>query len=1505
VTLLAGTRLGPYEVIGLLGAGGMGEVYRARDPRLERDVAVKVLPVDVASDSARLALFEREARAVAALNHPNILTVHDVGTHDGVPYVVTELLEGETFRELASRRTPTSQQTLSYMFQAARGLEAAHAKGIVHRDFKPENLFLTAEGRVKVLDFGLAKLVRPEGPAGSDVSTAARSTAPGQVAGTVLYMSPEQARAQPVDARSDVFSFGVVLFELLAGRHPFRKDTVASTLTAIVEETPPDLETLTRGVTPAVGGIVRRCLQKTREERHASGHDLAVALEAVLAAPSGSAALREVEERSPYPGLSSFTEEDAGHFFGREEEVKALWGRLRQRKLLALIGPSGTGKTSFVHAGVVPACPGGWATLVCTPGQAPMRSLARALAPELIGDAEGLTSLPDFDEADVAVSLVARWREAHGEALVIVDQFEELFTQSLSEVQDRFAALLSRLASEAGVHVLLSLRDDFLMKCHDHAPLAPVFSELTPLGALTREGLRRAVTEPADRQGYRLEDEALVDEMLDAVEGVRGALPLLAFAVSRLWEKRDRKNRRLTREAYQEIGGVAGALAQHAEQTLERIGAQRQALVREIFRNLVTAQGTRASSDREELLSVFPQRKEAEEVLGELIDARLLTSYEISEGSGGSQVEDPGVDASPSRHRIEIVHESLLRAWPRLVWWQSQDEEGAHLRDQLKQAAHLWEEKERSPDLLWSGAAFREFELWRERYTGQLTATEDNFARAMVERARRRRRLRRAAVATVVAGLALVAGVVSVSRHQAVRNAQRAEQQALRAEAGKVLALGRLELENHPTAALAYARTSLGITDTPDARRLALEALWRSPPYRAASLADDGVAYSTLSWSGDGSTVATGDYLGHVVLLARDGKKRRLGDHRKANWPEGVAFAPDGRTLATGNPQDRELRFWSVAGGTELRTQDVGEGTYFAYRAGRLLTITGSPGSPGLWSVRTWRSGQDTPVSLGRRPAESPDAVDLDPRARWLALGTGRAVRVTPLDGAQSTGTQGALVHGARVFRVKFSGNGTKLVSSDVSGEARVWSFDDGSTDLVRTVRLRAGGAGGPLALNEAGTRLAWASPDDRSVSLWGLADPPGAVPLSLSRPDREFVEGVLFGPQDDWLAAAYRLDVALWPVGLPHSRILDEQAGAPVYRLLFAPDSQWLASCSYKVPTRLWPMHPAPDPYDWRAESRGRSHEGVGVGFSWELAVSPDGQELLLGNGPLTLQPIDGRRPSRILEGGAPGMLILGRAIDPTGRIVVAASGYALEPEHLVLQTWNLETGERRTLPLPGGEDGAHPFDGGIEDLRFTPEGTLYSAGWDDVRRWDIEAGTSEVILDATYSRIDLSRDGRRLLAGVAHHLGRNPEAVTKEILLVDLEQQHPEIIESHGDRVTSLALGPGGDVVVTGSLDGSVRVGRSSGEEPHLLLGHKGRVSAVSVSPDGRWIASGGGNEVRLWPMPDLSKPPLHTLPYEELIGKLRALTNVQVVRDEASPTGYRVELGPFPGWKDVPTW
>jgi dipeptidyl aminopeptidase/acylaminoacyl peptidase len=301
MTLATGTRVGPYEILGPLGAGGMGEVFRARDTRLGRDVALKILPATFTADQDRLRRFEQEARSAAALNHPNILAVHDVGTTNGVPYVVSELLEGKTLRAILEGGALTTRKAIDYGAQIAAGLSAAHEKGIIHRDIKPENVFVTKDGRVKILDFGLAKLA--DMPTADGAHATMTQTDPGMVVGTVGYMSPEQLRAEPVDARSDIFSLGAVLYEMFAGERAFKGKTAVDTMSAILKEDPPDFPAAVHASAPAIERIVRRCLEKSIDERFQSVRDVTFALEA-LSSASGVKPAIELDAPPPRGGLT-------------------------------------------------------------------------------------------------------------------------------------------------------------------------------------------------------------------------------------------------------------------------------------------------------------------------------------------------------------------------------------------------------------------------------------------------------------------------------------------------------------------------------------------------------------------------------------------------------------------------------------------------------------------------------------------------------------------------------------------------------------------------------------------------------------------------------------------------------------------------------------------------------------------------------------------------------------------------------------------------------------------------------------------------------------------------------------------------------------------------------------------------------------------------------------------------------------------------------------------------
>src|SRR5271165_4328782 len=290
MALSANEKLGPYEIIAPVGEGGMGEVYRARDTRLNRSVAIKVLPQSIAADAGRMQRFEQEARSIAALNHPNILAIYDVGVQDGTSYLVMELLEGETLRERLDHGALTVRKAVEVGTQIAHGLAAAHERGIMHRDLKPENIFLTKDGHVKLLDFGLAKDQSGTASASSSDGLAlTMRTAPGVVMGTAPYMAPEQVRGEPMDYRADIFSFGAVLYEMLSGRRAFSGDSSVETMNAILKSDPPELDPASVKISPGLERILRHCLEKNPADRFQSARDLTFALGALSGSESSSA----------------------------------------------------------------------------------------------------------------------------------------------------------------------------------------------------------------------------------------------------------------------------------------------------------------------------------------------------------------------------------------------------------------------------------------------------------------------------------------------------------------------------------------------------------------------------------------------------------------------------------------------------------------------------------------------------------------------------------------------------------------------------------------------------------------------------------------------------------------------------------------------------------------------------------------------------------------------------------------------------------------------------------------------------------------------------------------------------------------------------------------------------------------------------------------------------------------------------------------------------------------
>jgi len=1210
----------------------------------------------------------------------------------------------------------------------------------------------------------------------------------------------------------------------------------------------------------------------------------------VARSPVPERAKAAAEDRSPYPGLAAFTEEEADFFFGREAEVGRMWRKLTSRRLLAVIGPSGVGKSSFIRAGVIPARPEGWGCIICQPGEAPFAALARALVPEFAGDIDATAQLVDIRDGDRALAMILRRRDRHEQVLLIVDQFEELFTQNPPEEQAGFAGFLRKLVDGGDVHVLLSMRDDFLYRCHGHEPLRPIFDALMPLEQPDAKALRRALIEPARGLGFAFENEGLPGEMIAKVKGERGALPMLAFAVARLWEERDRDRKLLTDRAYDEIGGVGGALGQHAEASLKAIGDDRLPIVREIFRNLVTAEGTRAVREWNELLSIFSdsQGESPEEVLRWLIDARLLTSYEVREG-----------DEEPARS-VEVVHESLLVSWPRLVRWQTQDADAALLRDQLRQAARTWDEHDRTPDFLWTGRAFREFALWRESYPGGLSKIEEEFAAAMTSHNKRRKRRRRIAVAAAFVTLLAVLGVVAASRQQAIAETNRAE-------AAKLLALAQVQLDTDPTEALAYATSSLELADTREARIFALRALWEGPPLMALDLhqiSSGGGGFMLPAFSLDGSWLALAGLANGEVLVwnERGGEPIVLGGHSiSASGPIQCAWTREG-LLVTGHWSEGRVRVWSMPEGKLIRTIEFGQSSWWQVGETHLLAELRPPtrfDEPRLFELRRWELPNGEPEALGVIDWIETGATQsrFDPSGQAWIYSKGDGVYSRPLPVTARGPDKMLARHSSDEIDSGRWWRANPVYTIDSNGEAILWAAADGTSASGRRLPMPESAT---TALRPDSTGR-WVVEDsmspDGQPGLWDLTSLPHASPWLLRRSGPWFLWNTDFDPRGDWVVATTKRlrEVSFWPLS---KRLPVVVEGWTFFE--FSRDGRSIVTTDFDISqnrahrVRLWPL-PGSDFSDVvDLVFPPRSYSGGNT-----VTIDPTGQYVLSTwyGDDVFLLSVNGDPPRR-LE-GFPGKDQTTGAFSPSGRMVAVAS--TMSDGEATLRIWDLQTAEVKVFDQPMEPEACEGCF--VWSVAFIDETTLFTSGANGLLRWDLKMGLYEEILRAPPGGslgMSMTSDRRRLLV-----FETGPFLNRVSVALHDLETGDVWGLDLPGEGIPELSHD--GTIWVARENDGSIWVGRTDGSEPHLLPGHKGEIhSPPKISQDLSWIASSGQDKTfRLWPMPDLSKPPLHTLPREELIAKLKTLTNLRVVRDEESSTGWKLEVGPFPGWKTVPSW
>jgi WD40 repeat protein len=1134
-------------------------------------------------------------------------------------------------------------------------------------------------------------------------------------------------------------------------------------------------------------------------------------------------------ETRPYRGLAAFTSQDAEAFVGREREIDAAVNRLRIAAFVAVVGPSGAGKSSFVHAGVIPSLPEGWTSISVRPSATPIAALELRLRRAGLV-VTGLAEAIDRDPA--ALGEIFQARETP--TVLVIDQFEELFTLGASTAQQALyvrALLAAAQSPDDKLRIVLTLRDDFLAR----AAQLPELRERLPsalflLGTPAREELSRILVEPLKRAGFDFDDAALPARMVNDVADTPGALALLSFTAQKLWELRDRHFRQLTRRSYEALGGVAGALAQHAEATLASMSANEQRLARVALGHLVTAEGTRAVLSRSELDQLLDDPN-ATAVIEKLIAARLLTA---TEAEGGDDV-------------IELVHETLVVNWPRLAEWRREDAEGVRLRDQVRAAARQWTERGKPGGLLWRDEALVELQVWRARHPQPMTDVDEAFVSASLADAARGRRLRRGVIVGIGAILAIAITILIWANQRTAAARSRAEQLAFAAEknlTGQYFQQGRKALiDGDAPRAMAFLNEAFqrGL-DTPGLRYMLAAGADSLRGQRLKLAHDDKV--QTCEWSPDGTK----------IISASADKTARLWDANtgaqlavmKATGPMFNAHLDrTGRRVVTASA-DGKVRVYDLNGNLQLELAGPGGPLVDArFSPDGTLIAAASYRDPVIWDAVTGKLGVELVGGIVNTVAFSPDG-------SRLAAGGDHANLFDPRTGALVKVLEG---HTEFVMNAAFSNDGAYLITTSVDQTARLW---DGRTGASLAVLRGDGGYIKGATFDPMGRSVVTIS-SGNVARAWRV--PSGESMFTLDG-HTAGVASVAFDPTGKYIASGSsdgRVIVADATSGAPVASL--QGHNGPISALQFSPNGLEIVTGSYDGTVRVWKPVFAPlqrmlehpkDVNDARFSPDGTLISTACSDHLVRIYNTETGSlvRTLAGHtGDVTLVRFDAHG-GRIVSGGDDHKVIVWDV--GTGSIVATANAESELVSVAVANNGTIAFGDSsghawlwRLPAAPQQLLAAKRVRGLVRAVAFSPDDQLLATGGYDriLTLWRVRDGSAArepFDIGARIWDLAFSPDGTRL--AVAH------DGAASVLTVAKLEIEH---VLRHGGFVESVRFRPDGKQLVTASEDSTAALwDAETGVRQAELRGHSNIVFTATYDPSGQFVVTGGDDRIAsLW--------------------------------------------------------